>query len=50
MLGVVTTDDVVLDEVVVAAAAAVVVADDVTDFEDELGGDGVEVSSPGPIS
>ena len=45
MLGVVTTDD-VLDEVVAAA----VVADDVTDFEDELGGDGVEVSSPGPIS
>ena len=44
MLGVVTTDD-VLDEVVAAAA---VVADDVTDFEDELGGDGVEVSSPGP--
>ena len=44
MLGVVTADG-VLDEVVVAVAA---VADDVMDLQDELGGDGVEVSSPGP--
>ena len=43
MLGVVTADD-VLDEVVVAVA----VADDVMYLQDELGGDGVEVSSPGP--
>ena len=43
MLGVVTADD-VLDEVVVAVA----VADDVMDLQDELGGDGVEFSSPGP--
>ena len=43
MLGVVTADD-VLDEV---AAVAVVVADDVMDLQDELGGDGVDVSSPG---
>ena len=43
LLGVVTADD-VLDEVVVAVA----VADDVMDLQDELGGDGVEVSSPGP--
>ena len=43
MLGVVTADD-VLDEV----AAVAVVADDVMDLQDELGGDGVEVSSPGP--
>ena len=43
MLGVVTADD-VLDEVV----GAVAVADDVMDLQDELGGDGVEVSSPGP--
>ena len=43
LLGVVTADD-VLDEV----AAVAVVADDVMDLQDELGGDGVEVSSPGP--
>ena len=45
MLGVVTADD-VLEEVVVAVVVAV--ADDVMDLQDELGGDGVEFSSPGP--
>ena len=44
MLGVVAADADVLDEVV----GAVAVADDVMDLQDELGGDGVEVSSPGP--